>query len=181
MLREFLMYAVLPLWVLAGIADWWCHKRAHDGNARGLRESLFHLTLFLQMAGIGVAALWLEINLAVFALLLGLFLMHEATTWMELRGARTKRDLRAGEQMLHGFLEVLPLVALLCLFALHEQEPGAWGAADAWRLHGKSDPLPPLYVLGACVAIALLNLLPPLEDMVRCLRARRQVAVAAAR
>lgn len=171
MLRDLLLYLLLPLWVLAGLADWWCHQHNRpEASRRGLRECFFHLTLLLQMAVGGLAALWLEINLGVLALMVGLFLAHEATHWMEWGRVARQRELRVGEQMLHSFMELLPVFAVLCLLALHGNLAGHWSEASAWELHWKRQPLPSAYVLGICIAIALLNAVPLLEASVRSLR-----------
>lgn len=170
MLTFLLMYVVLPLWVLAGLADWWCHRRTAIEATTGWRESASHLVLFLQM-GLGAAiALLLQINLLALALLALIFVVHEASTWFELRWVHGKRELRAGEQMIHSFLEMLPLFALLALAALHSEAFGRWGEAAQWRLRWKDQPLPAGYLLVACLSAILLNLLPLLEEFSRCMR-----------
>lgn len=172
MLTDLLMYLVLPLWVLAGLADCWFHRRTAIESTTGVRESVFHLTMFFQMSMGALAALLLEINLAVLVFLGMLFLLHELTTWLELRWVRGKRDLLAGEQMVHSFLELLPLFAVLGLVALHAEAFGRWNHLDEWRLGWKEAPLPRGYLLAAGGAVLALNLLPLLVEFHRCLRAR---------
>lgn len=176
-LRYTLMYGVLPLWVLAGLADWWCHRRTAIESTSGLRESGFHFLMFAQMGLAGLAVLLLEVNAAVFALLVALFALHEATTWLELRFVGPRRVISPAEQMVHSYMELLPLAALFLLAALHAGQLGLLpGAAPLeWQLRLKSDPLPPAYLATALLAIVLLNLLPLLEEALRCWRARAQV------
>jgi len=171
MWRDLLMYGVLPLWVLSGLAEGWCHRRTHASAPAGPRETLYHLTLLAQMGLGGLAALWLEFNLAMLTLLLVLFLLHEATRWLEMGRARGTRELRSGERMAHSFLELLPLFSVLCLIALHGPHGGNWLDAQAWQLRWKAEPLPPVYVLTLCTVIGLFHIVPRLEDTVRHWRA----------
>jgi hypothetical protein len=38
-----LMYFVLPVWLVAGFADWLCHRATHIESTTGAKESLIHL------------------------------------------------------------------------------------------------------------------------------------------
>lgn len=173
-LRNTLMYGALPLWSLAGLADWWCHRRTGIEHTSGVRESIFHWVMFAQMALASLAALLLEINALVLVLLAALFCLHEVTTWLELRFVHPVRNIIPTEQMVHSFLELIPLGALAMLAALHAEQLSALlsaGAAD-WRWRLKSQPLPASYLAGAVLLVLLLNVLPLLEEFVRCWRVR---------
>lgn len=167
MWRDLLMYGVLPLWVLGGLAEGWCHRQARFGASTDRREGLFHLTLLAQVAIGGLAALWLEVNLATLVLLLVLILLHEATRWLHMGRSRGTRELQPGERMAHSFLELLPLFTVLCLIALQGSQAGGWTDPGAWQFRWKAEPLPPGYVLTLCTVIALFHVVPRLEDTVR--------------
>ncbi|MDR7094311.1 hypothetical protein [Hydrogenophaga laconesensis] len=171
MWRDLLMYGVLPLWVLGGLVEGWCHRRTHINAPASRRETAYHLTLLAQMGLGGLAALWLEINLAMLVLLLALFLLHEATHWLEIGRPRGTRELQAAERMAYSFLELLPLFTVLCLIALHGSQAGGWLDPREWQLRWKDEPLPPGYVLTLCTVIALFHIVPRLEDTVRHWRA----------
>lgn len=176
-LRNTLMYAALPLWSLAGLADWWCHRRTGIERTSGVRESIFHWVMFAQMALASLAALLLEINALVLVLLAALFIAHEVTTWFELRFVHPIRNITPTEQMVHSFLELVPLGAIGMLGALHAgQLTALWGATPAdWGWRAKADPLPASYLAGALLLVFLLNVLPLLEEFWRCWRMRAQV------
>ncbi|TWO73250.1 hypothetical protein FN976_01145 [Caenimonas sedimenti] len=158
----------MPLWVAAGLADWWCHRRTSIETTSGVRESAFHLALFAQM-GVGVlAVLLLQVNAAILLLLGLLFVLHELTTWAELRFVVARREVRPIEQMIHSLMEILPLSALLLLVVV----AGMNASLPDWRLRLKDEPLPPAYLVGVVVAVVLLNVLPLLEEFRRCWRAR---------
>lgn len=171
-----LMVLVLPLWVLAGLADWACHRRTRIELTGGLRESAFHWLMFLQMGLAVLAALFLEINAAVLVLGALLFLAHEFTTWLELRYVVGRRELRPLEQMVHSFLELLPLAGLLLLAVLFFQGQGGADPGPAWTLRLKPSPLPTGYLVAALCGVAGLNGLPLVEESWRCIRARRAAA-----
>lgn len=182
MLRNLLMYAALPLWSLSGLADWWCHRRTGIERTSGLRESAFHLALFAQMGLAALMALLLEVNTGVLALLALLFLAHEATTWFELRFVQPLRHISPTEQMVHSFMEIIPLGGIALLAGLHAEALTAAlsgpGAAD-WRLRPKAEPLAAGYVLSVLAGVFVLNVLPLLEEFLRCWRwraARRAAA-----
>ena len=74
-----LMYAVLPLWVAAGLADWFCHRATDIAHTSGLKENLLHLVMFGEI-GVGMLAVaFLEIDGAVLLIVLAVFALHELT------------------------------------------------------------------------------------------------------
>ena len=172
-----LFFGVFPLWVAAGIADWWLHRRSAIEVTSGLFESLMHLLLFVQM-GIAIAAVaLLEINAGVIALCIALYLMHEITEYADLRWTTRRREIVPAEQMVHSFLELLPLVGLALLASAHwDQATALFGfgrAAADFTPHWKTVPLPPealaAVLIGGGVAAACY-----LEELRRCHRLRKR-------
>jgi len=172
--RLLLMYVVLPLWVAAGLADWACHRRTRIQRTSGLPENAFHWTLFAQMGLAIVAVALLEVNAAVLLLVFAAFLAHELTTYVELRYTVPLRYIGPFEQMVHSFMELLPLVMLALLATLAwEQTLALFGMGEPdFSLRAKDAPWPLAYLLSGLVAVALLNVLPLAEETLRCWRAR---------
>ncbi len=167
-----LMYVVVPLWVAAGTVDWWCHRRTGIGRTSGLPENLFHWVLFAE-GGVALLAVGLlELNAGVLLLVFAAFLAHEATTFVELRYTVPLRDVRPFEQMVHSFMELLPLMVLALLAVMAwDQALALFGAGTPdWSLQAKLVPWPAPYLLGVAAAVALLNVLPIAEESLRCLR-----------
>jgi hypothetical protein len=165
-----LLFVILPVWVGAGLADWWCHRRSGIEHSAGLPENTFHFLMFSQMALGAVLVAMLEINLLVLTLLAVLFLMHELTTYAELRYATPVRPIAPLEQMIHSFLEVLPLLVLILLAGdvLVRNTP----ARTSWAMQIRDGlTLFPLCV--AALAVVLLNVVPLIEERLRCVRAAR--------
>ena len=40
--RRALQWFVMPVWIGAGLADWWCHRRTDIERTAGTRESAIH-------------------------------------------------------------------------------------------------------------------------------------------
>ena len=175
--RFILMYLVFPLWVAGGFTDWLCHRRTAIAQTSGLKENLLHLLMFGEI-GLGMlAVVLLELNAAVLLFVLAVFLVHEATVYWDLRYTSPRRDIGPFEQMVHSFLEILPLLslALLAVMAWPQAQAlaGAGNEAADWSFRMKREPLPAGYLMGAALAAALLNGVPLLQETWSCLRARR--------
>jgi hypothetical protein len=165
-----LMYVVYPLWVAAGFADWECHRRTGIAVTSGLKESLLHWLMYLEIGLAMLAVAFLEINGAVLAIVGAVFVLHEATVYWDLDYSSLQRDVAPFEQMVHSFLELLPLVSLALLAVI------AWPQAGDFTLRPRAVPLPPAYLLAAAAASVLFNALPLLQEAASCIRARRRNA-----
>lgn len=161
-----LVYLVFPAWVAAGFADWACHRRTGIAITSGLRENLMHWLMYAQ-AGAGLLALALfEINAGVLAIVAVVFLAHEATVYWELAYSTLRRDVDPAEQMVHSFLELLPLVSLALLAVIADR--------GDWALRLRPDPWPWQYLAAGAAATILFNALPLAQETAACLKARKQ-------
>jgi hypothetical protein len=169
-----LMAVVIPLWIAAGLVDWWCHRRTAIERTAGGTENVFHWIL-LGEAGIAlVAVALLEVDAAVLLLVFAAFLAHEITTFIELRYVVPLREVRPLEQMVHSFMEILPLLVLALLAVMRwDQVLALFGAgAPDFDLLAKAQPWPPAYLAGMGLAVLVFNVLPMAEEGLRCWRAR---------
>jgi len=172
----FLVYVAFPLWVAAGFLDWTCHLRTGLAQTSGLKENLLHLLMFCEIgAGIAAVAL-LQINAAVLLLVFVVFLVHELTVYWDLSYSTLVRDVGPFEQMVHSFLEILPLLALVLLMVAAAGQ----GPAD-WSLRPKEQPLPENYLAAGLLLVGVFNVLPLLQETYACLRARSPKARVRAR
>ena len=46
--RNYLLFVVLPLWVLVATADYLCHRAAAIERSSGLRETALHFLLLIE-------------------------------------------------------------------------------------------------------------------------------------
>lgn len=160
-------------WLVAGACDWWCHRRTRIEATSGLAESLLHW-LMLTLGAVGLLlALALQPSLALMTVLFVLWLGHQTVTWLELRYVVQRRNVRPIEQMVHSFLELIPL-GLIVVMALDvwftgASRPGGWTLkARPWE---SLAPLPlALYAAGTVVLVVV----PFAEETWRCHRYRRR-------
>jgi hypothetical protein len=176
--RLLLMYLVVPLWIAAGLADWWCHRRSRIERTSGLTENAFHWVLLAE-AGVGLlAAALLEVNAAVLLLVFAGFLAHELTTYAELRLTAQLRPIRPFEQMVHSFMELLPLLLLILLAVMEWDQVLALfdQATPDMELRLKEKPWSGTWLRTAIAAAVVLNVLPLAEESWRCLQERDERA-----
>ncbi|POM26695.1 hypothetical protein BTM25_10990 [Actinomadura rubteroloni] len=176
--RRWLIGGVMPLWLGAGLVDWWCHRRTHIEDNSGAHESAIH-ALMMAEAGVPVVlGLFCEVNAGVLAVSGGALGVHAATAAWDVSYAEERRRVTPFEQHCHSLLEVVPLMATGFLAVLHWDQARALLGRDVTgadlRLRPKRpDPLSwrsRALLLGA---MGVFGGLPYAEEMVRCLRARR--------
>jgi hypothetical protein len=170
-----MFYFIIPLWMLAGVADWVCHRLSDIQHTTGAKESIIHLLMFAEAGTALVAGLFLEINALVIALIIAMFVLHEATGWWDIGYASTRREITHYEQHAHSFLEVVPLMAALLVIVLHwGQFLALFGAGPEearFSLQWKAQPLPLAFSVGTMAAAILLEIVPYSEELWRCLKA----------
>ncbi|SHL56164.1 hypothetical protein SAMN05216428_103226 [Nitrosospira sp. Nsp11] len=176
-----LMYFILPVWLLAGCADWLCHRASHIETTTGAKESMLHLLMFAEIGVPLLAAIFLQINAGIIALMIAAFFVHEATALWDVSYAVTARNVTPIEQHIHSFLEMIPLMAILFIVSLH------WGQFQAlfgfgsetarFDLNWKEEPLPATYVISIMAVILTFELIPYIEEFFRGLRANHGALV----
>jgi hypothetical protein len=177
-LRGMLMYFVLPLWLAAGFADYLCHRSAHIERTSGWKESALHLLQFAEIGLPVLAALFLEITSGVILLMIVCLILHQATAIWDVRYAHATREISPSEQHVHSVLEMLPLMGLMLVVALHWSAfSGLFGLGTPdFAFRWKNDPLPVAYIATMLGLTAALEVLPYIEELVRTLRHRRAAA-----
>jgi hypothetical protein len=173
LLQNFLMYVVVPVWLLAGLADYFCHRASSIERTSGASESLLHL---LQFSLVGVpllAALFLEINAAVLLVMLIGLALHQATAIWDVRYANATRHVSPAEQHVHGVLEMAPAVATAVVAILKWPDfLSLFGVGDArFALELKHVALPGGYLAAVLLGVLLFGALPYGEELLRTLRA----------
>ncbi|MEY8769062.1 diguanylate cyclase [Erwinia sp. ACCC 02193] len=174
-----LLYFVLPVWLIAGFADYLCHRATNIETTAGLKETFIHLLMFLEMGAPLLAALFLDINALVIGFMIVMFFCHEATALWDVSYAVTTRRVSPVEQHIHSFLEMVPLMALLLVISRHWSQFLALfglGAEPArFDLHQRADPLPDAYISCVLAGILFFELIPYLEEYWRGKKAQKKV------
>jgi hypothetical protein len=176
-----LLYFILPIWLLAGCADWLCHRASHIETTTGAKESLLHLLMFAEIGLPLLAAIFLQINAGIIALMIIAFFIHEATALWDVSYAVTARNVTPIEQHIHSFLEMIPLMAILFVVTRHwEQFLALFGLGvepARFGLYWKKEPLPTGYVISIMAATFMFELVPYVEEFLRGLKANRGMLV----
>jgi len=176
--RWLLVGVVLPLWWIAGGADWWLHRRSGIEDAGDPRESLLHLLMLAEVGVPTLALLVFEVDAWLLLLCVVGFLAHELTVYVDLQHAEARRAITSLEQVVHSFQELLPLAACLLLFAAHWSQAlallGLGDEAARWRPRVKAQPWPDGTAVGVLAGSAAVVVLY-IEELWRC-RGRRRAA-----
>jgi hypothetical protein len=177
LLRQYLLFFILPLWIAAGLADCVLHRRTHIEDTSGTKESLLH-ALQLCEAGIPVLmGLFLDINALVLMMMILALVAHEATALWDLHAAIHRRYVGVLEQHVHSFLELLPLMGVSFMTILYwDQFLALFGLGSEparFEFQPKSNPLSLVYLVGSLGAVVVLIILPYGEELWRCIAAER--------
>jgi len=175
---DYLIYVIVPVWILFGFLDWGCHRRARIEANSGSVESLIHLVMLLEGGVALFLGLFAEIDALVLAAMIGLWLVHEITSYIDLVYANHRRAITPFEQRVHDYLAVLPLVALSLVLVLHWAQAlalvGTGPAVRDFSIRWKDAPLPLAYLLAIPSVVAVIGLFY-VEELARCLRFRARV------
>lgn len=173
--RNYLLFFLLPAWVVIGALDWWCHRRA--GIERfGPYEPLLHLVL-ISLAGFPILlGLFLEISAPILVVMILCLVAHEAVGCIDVRWATHRRGIPPFEQRLHDYLAAVPFAALSLVIVLHWHELVLLVSqpieALIQPLRLRTPPLPLGIVAGILILVLVGNVLPFLEEFARALRHR---------
>jgi hypothetical protein len=176
-IQNALLYFVLPLWVIAGFADYLCHRKADLEHTAGPKESVIHLLGFAVVGVPVLAGLFLEINAAVLLVMIAGFVFHEMITYWDVVYANATREVSPIEQHVHNYLALVPLIALILAAVLHWPQfvalVGVGSQAADFSFAWKQNPLPLGYIATLLTVIVLFDLFPFIEELWRGLKAKR--------
>ena len=167
-------FVVIPIWMAMGLADYFCHRTSDISRTSGTRESLMHLAQFALMGTPLTLALFFEIDAGLLLLMIVFIVLHHAVAFIDVRYANATRQVTPLEQMVHSFLEIMPIAAFLLVSALaFAQFEALFGQGDgladfAFRLRHPALPL--WYIAAVLTGAFLFNLVPYLEELLRCIR-----------
>lgn len=173
-----LLYVLIPIWLLAGLGDWACHRRDRIEQTVGLNESWLHLLMLIEVGVPILLALFFEINSLVLWLMLAALVLHAVTAWWDVHYTFGKRRIGPTEQHMHGLLEVLPATAFLLIAVSHPQAFLAMldGGAENYSLRWKEPGMPGAMLALLLTAMIAFGVLPFVEEFVRCWRWRQKRA-----
>lgn len=159
-----LLCMMLPLWLVSGLVDWLCHRRARIDRTAGPRESALHIMLYLLIAVPVVVGLHLEINALLIAFMAVCVLAHMAVSLWDTAYAQPRRYISPLEQHIHSYQDTLPLFALALVCVLH------WDALaePVWSWSIRPQAMPWIWAVSLALGAGLVLII---EELIRCLRA----------
>ncbi len=174
--RNFVLFFALPLWMFMGFADYLCHRATQIERTSGLKESLLHSLMLVEMGIPVVLCLYFEVTPLVILLMVAVFFIHEATALWDIAYAQDKRTIWLVETHIHSYLGVLPFMMgsfviclnwpqFLALFGLGAEPP-------RFELIWKAVQFPFWYHVGMNALLVALLVIPYAEEAWRCYRAR---------
>src|SRR5688572_10809983 len=132
-----LTFVIYPTWMAAGFLDYLHHRKTDIEHTSGPRESWLHLAEFATLAMALAAAIYLAVTPLVLAILVLSVAAHTALSIADVSYTLGRRHISALEQHVHGFMTVLPAVAVGIVAILHWNEI----ASSEWVLRTKDVPL----------------------------------------
>jgi hypothetical protein len=119
LLEAILLWGIYPLWLLAGAGDYLCHRQSDIEHTSGSGESWFHVWQYLTLLIAFAVGALVEVNAMVFGVMVTLVLAHSVLAHMDVSYTDGRRYISPLEQHIHGFMDVLPLVATTLFGVLH--------------------------------------------------------------
>ncbi|MGC6491771.1 MAG: diguanylate cyclase [Myxococcota bacterium] len=180
MVINLIIYVILPLWGLSGLLDWFCHRATKIEETTGLRESLLHSLMGLQIGLPIVLCIVFEVNVMVLMICLASLIAHEVVAHMDVHIAAPEREISIWEVHAHNYLATIPFYSFALIAVLKWEEfisllTFDWAGGFGFELRpvpiGGSGYLP-AYLAFMCVVCVF----PYIEELYRCLRGRRSVA-----
>lgn len=174
LLINVLLFLFLPLWGIAGFVDWCCHRATKIEMTSGLKESLMHSVMGIQVGIPILFCLLYRVNVLVLIICIFAWLLHECIAHWDVAYASGKRHISIWEMHAHSYLATLPLYMLALIMVIN------WPVAiDLIQLNwqGQMQLIPMEYQHGGTWFLttylsfmAIICVFPYLEENIRCLR-----------
>jgi hypothetical protein len=180
LLINLILYGLLPLWGITGFIDWCCHRATGIERTSGLRESLIHSLMGVQLGIPILLCLLFQVNVLVLLICFAAFLLHEAVAHYDVHYSAPKRRISIWEVHVHNYMATIPLYLLMLIMVLnwdvvlklvHLQWAGQFTLQRLPAPQGGSG-----YLRGYLLFMLVLCVVPYIEENLRCLRARSRPA-----
>jgi hypothetical protein len=168
LLQTFLLWGLYPAWLLAGAGDYLCHRQTDIEHTSGVKESWLHLLQFLCLLVAFAAAVWMNMNMVVYSTMVALVLTHSLLAHVDVSYTDGRRHISPVEQFVHGFMDVLPLVAVGLIGVMHWRVITASPSSPILSLQAPLD----LGRILLVASFAVLSGVPILEELARTYRHR---------
>ncbi|MEL7539231.1 MAG: diguanylate cyclase [Pseudomonadota bacterium] len=174
LLINLILYAILPLWGISGFIDWCCHRATDIEHTSGLRESLVHSLMGLQLGIPIVMGLVFQINILILMICFVAWVMHEVVAHYDVRYSSPLRHISIWETHVHNYMATLPLYLFMLIVVINWNVviklvtldwSGQFEFERAYTQHAS-----PEYLRFYLIFMGVLCVGPYVEENLRCLR-----------
>lgn len=174
LLTKLILYGLLPIWGITGFIDWICHKRTGIERTSGLKESLMHSLMGVQLGVPIVLCLLFRVNALILLLCVLAWLAHEVVAHSDVHFATPRRRISIWEVHVHNYMATIPLYLLMLVIIINwstvikllsGEFAGEFSLQRLEEPHGS-----PAYLRHYLLFMTMLCVLPYVEENIRCLR-----------
>jgi hypothetical protein len=178
LLINLILYGLLPLWGITGFIDWWCHRRSRIEETTGLKESLAHSVMGLQLGIPIVMGLVFEINVLILLICFAALLSHSAVAHWDVRYSSPKRHITVWETHVHAYMATIPFFILLLIMIINWDVVLTLISLD-WQGQFSLEPtgnaqVTSAYRRGYLIFMTVFCVFPYVEENLRCYLAARR-------
>ena len=178
LLTNLILFGLLPLWGIAGFVDWCCHRATRIEQTSGVRESLIHAAMGVQLGIPILLGLIFEINIPILVIAVAAWLLHEFLAHWDVHYSAPLRHISIWETHAHNYMATIPLYTLMLLVVLNWDVVASLFSLD-WQGLFQFDRAAvrdryPNYLPYYLAFMSLLCVFPYVEELLRCMRAARQ-------
>ena len=178
LLISLILYGLLPLWGISGFVDWCCHRSTRIEQTSGLKESLIHSLMGIQLGVPIVLGLLFRINIPILLICVAAFLIHEFLAHWDVSYSSPLRRISIWEMHAHSYMATIPLFMLMLLAVINWEIVIKLVTLD-WAGALAFEPAPtrssmPAYLPGYLAFMAVLCVFPYAEENLRCWLAARR-------
>ena len=173
LLINFLLFALLPIWGIAGFCDWLCHRATKIESTSGIKESLMHSLMGIQIGIPILLCLFFEVNVLILLICVLTWLLHEGVAHWDVSYAAPRRTISIWEMHAHNYLGTLPMYMLIIIVIINWSE---FIKLVSFQWQGQMVLIPldqpqggAGYVTAYLTFMAVLCVFPYFEENIRCL------------
>lgn len=169
-----ILFVILPLWVICGSLDYFCHRATKIEENSGIEESLHHALMGFQV-GIPIwLGIYCEINVLVMLICFVCFVVHEWTAHHDVVVAGHSRKVTPWEQHVHSYLITIPFYMMTLIICRNWPvfvDTITLNWAGSLSLVLRPEPLGTnAYVRWYAFLMLIVAVIPYTEELIRCWR-----------
>ena len=174
-----MLYVLLPLWGIAGMLDWWCHRNTEIEKTSGLHEAYVHCLMGVQIGIPVVLSLLFEVNVLIMLLCFASLIAHELVAHYDVHFTTGKREISIWEVHAHNYLATLPFFLLLLIIVRKWEvflDTVTLNWSGGFGFEWRQEPLGSSgnYAMSYMVVMAIFVVFPYMQEWWRCYKYEKE-------